>query len=408
MTARPTPTLYHKPKLPLAEPLRGRETGTFTYSSIVERLPEIARRNIAENEYTPAGRAAIEQLIREIPDAPLRPLQDSHAPDTADWQEYLARYPGQNWLDVPWFLAEEYFYRRILEATGYFEPGEGYLRDPFAYQKEQALLTSQGAIEALPAVSDFSEAALAGLLHMSLWANQADLSLWPVGGEERPGHAEAEQARAHLLADETEKVLAHLRGRQGVRLDFLIDNAGFEFVCDLRLADFLLESGTAGVVYLHLKSHPTFVSDAIVENVGQTVDFLAASGQAAVRALGERLRMYVAAGRLRPVHHLFWTSPLPGWEMPEVLRRELTPSHLIISKGDANYRRLLGDAHWPFTTPFAKITSYLPVPLLALRTAKSEVVAGLRPGQPEQLFAQEPDWLINGRWGLIQFVDVKN
>jgi hypothetical protein len=90
--------------------------------------------------------------------------------------------------------------------------------------------------------------------------------------------------------------------------------------------------------------------------------------------------------------------------MPESLRQELAPSHLIISKGDANYRRLLGDAHWPFTTPFADITSYLPAPLLALRTAKSEVVAGLRPGQPERLFEVDPNWLINGRWGLIQFV----
>lgn len=423
-----TASLYplNKPKLPLPEPLRGLEVGTFTYFSIVERLPEIARRNIGENAYPPAVRAAIEQLIAEIPDAPLRPLIDRHAPDTADWQGYLARYAGQNWLEVPWFLAEEYFYRRILEATGYFEPGEGYLRDPFAYQKEQALLTSQGALEGMAAVPDYSEATLASLIHLSLWANQADLSLWPVGGEERPGHAEVEEARAHLLVDETEQVLAHLRGRKGLRLDFVIDNAGFEFVCDLRLVDFLLASGTAGVVYLHLKSHPTFVSDAMVVNVGETIDFLAAgegdrtrrhgghgeeeggeielAGQAVVRGLGERLRGYVADGRLRPVDHLFWTSPLPGWEMPASLREALAPSHLIISKGDANYRRLLGDAHWLFTTPFADIVSYMPAPLLALRTAKSEVVAGLRPGQPERLFEQDRDWLVNGRWGVIQFV----
>src|SRR5687767_1919138 len=107
-------------QLPLPEPLRGVETGTFTYFSIVERLPEIARRTVAETSFAPAVRAAIEQLIAEIPNAPLRPLTDHYAPDTADWQGYLARYPGQNWLEVPWFLTEEYFYRRILEATGYF------------------------------------------------------------------------------------------------------------------------------------------------------------------------------------------------------------------------------------------------------------------------------------------------
>src|SRR5688572_18326176 len=112
MTATATP--FNRPKLPIPEPLRGVELGTFTHSSIVERLPEIARRTLAENEFRPAVTAAIEALIAGIPDEPPRPFTDSHAPDTADWQDYLARYPGCNWLEVPWFLAEEYFYRRIL------------------------------------------------------------------------------------------------------------------------------------------------------------------------------------------------------------------------------------------------------------------------------------------------------
>ena len=42
------------PKAPIPEPLRGIETGTFTHSSIVERLPDTGRRILAENDFSPA------------------------------------------------------------------------------------------------------------------------------------------------------------------------------------------------------------------------------------------------------------------------------------------------------------------------------------------------------------------
>jgi hypothetical protein len=80
----------------------------------------------------------------------------------------------------------------------------------------------------------------------------------------------------------------------------------------------------------------------------------------------------------------------------------LAQSSLVISKGDAHYRRLLGDRHWPFETDFRKIMAYYPTPLVALRTLKSELVAGLKTGQAEAVAHQDPEWLLNGRWGMIQ------
>ncbi|UCC50900.1 MAG: DUF89 family protein, partial [Anaerolineaceae bacterium] len=79
-------------------------------------------------------------------------------------------------------------------------------------------------------------------------------------------------------------------------------------------------------------------------------------------------------------------------------------SHLIISKGDANYRRLLGDRHWPYTTSFQAIMAYTPAPLLALRALKAEVAAGLSPEQIARLNKEDEEWMVNGRWGVIQFV----
>jgi hypothetical protein len=93
------------------------------------------------------------------------------------------------------------------------------------------------------------------------------------------------------------------------------------------------------------------------------------------------------------------------WLMPGPLRAELSESEMIISKGDANYRRLLGDRHWPPTTKFADVVGYSPAPLAALRTQKSEVAIGLEPGQAETVAGQDSEWLINGRWGVIQFWD---
>jgi hypothetical protein len=85
------------------------------------------------------------------------------------------------------------------------------------------------------------------------------------------------------------------------------------------------------------------------------------------------------------------------------LVKELSQSSLVISKGDANYRRLLGDLDWPYATPFGDVLMYFPVPILALRTVKAEIACGMQPGQAERVAAKDPDWMIDGRWGMVQF-----
>jgi len=406
------------PPSPRPAPLRAREEGAFTRYSVVTRLPDIARRTIEENAFDAATTARMETLIREIPMARIRPLQSVAAPDAAAWRQYVAPYTDQTWLDVPWFFAETYFYRRILEAVEYFQMDGEHGPDPFAYQKRQGLRSARAGIQQL---SEFLHAALqpgadmddalTQSLAFSLWGNQADLSLWPAADDEGAGKDEttpapardAAQQQAHLLADDRPAALAHLHRYPAPRVDFILDNAGFELVGDLCLVDLLLSGGRVAEVHLHAKIHPTFVSDALIQDVRTTVDSLAGSDVDAVRQVGERLQAHLAAGRLFLHDHPFWTSPLAMWEMPDDLRAQLAPAALLVSKGDANYRRLLGDRHWPFTTPFVEIVNYTPAPLVALRTLKSEVAAGLRPQQLEELEQTDPDWLINGQWGVIQF-----
>jgi hypothetical protein len=47
--------------------------------------------------------------------------------------------------------------------------------------------------------------------------------------------------------------------------------------------------------------------------------------------------------------------------------------------------------------------TYFPAPLLALRVLKAELALGLDAGKVEQLNSEDPEWLVNGNWGVIQF-----
>lgn len=374
-------------------------------------MPNIARRVVEENDFPPAIVSQLQTLVAELPQGSIRPLTDKGAPDSVDWDRYVTPYAGQTWLQAPWFFAETYFYRRILEATGYFEPGPARGVDPFTHQKAEGLAQSWPRIRKLSAQQNealadkgWDQGVFAELLVIDLWGNQADLSVWPAGAEEQPEHTDTEAQQAHLLVNDTAAVFEHLSSLkgQGARVDFIVDNAGFELMGDLWLADYLLSSEAVATVHFHLKSHPTFVSDAMIKDVHEMVATLIRDDDASVQALGQRLQGHLDSSRLELHQHLFWTSPLPLWHMPDDLYETLAQPDLVISKGDANYRRALADSHWAYTTPFAAIMAYFPAAVLFLRTLKSEVMAGLSPGQPERLTRQDLNWLTNGRWGVIQ------
>ena len=390
------------PNLHLPPPMRLPDTH-FTRHTIQHRIPNIIRRVMAENDLPKTAVSQLKALLNEIPEGMIQLLPEHLAPDLTDWQAAIMPYEGQTWLQVPWFFAETYLYRRIMAVVDHFRTGI----DPFQLQKQQSLAASAMQTQAL--ITQLNQmirqgwqlASFRRLLLADLWGNQADMSMWAAGDANRPNYADAAEQVSHLLVDDKTAVQKLLQ-KPVPQIDFIIDNAGFELIGDLCLADYLLASGQAAKVQFHLKLFPTFVSDATMMDVEATVAYLRQNDAAAWQQMGDRLTDYLVSGRLRLFAHPFWTSPHPLWQMPVTLRQKLAAASLIISKGDANYRRALGDAHWPYTTPFADIVSYLPAPALFLRTCKSEVLAGLPGGRAEQLFQLDEAWLINGRWGIIQ------
>lgn len=374
-------------------PLRGSDPGSFAHHTVAVRMPAIGRRVLEENTLAPDTAQAVLALVDELAAGSLRPLDDPGAPDLADWNASVEPHIGQSWLAVPWFLAETYFYRRILAATGYFRPGGG--ADPFARQKRLGLASMEGD----PALAAGRPLALDAALLGALWGNQADMSLWPVGEGGGPGGA-------LLLADATVEAVALIEGLATARgrVDVVLDNAGAELVHDLLLVDALLTRGLR--VALHAKAHPTFVSDATEPDVLHTVAWLAARAGPAADA-GAALRAALADGRLALRSDWYWTSPLAGWELPAHLAAALAQAGLLISKGDANYRRWLGDRHWPHTTPLSAVLAYAPTATLLLRTCKSEIAVGLDPARIAAAEAQDPQWRTSGRWGLVQLAQGK-
>jgi hypothetical protein len=426
----------------IPEPLRAAEDPSFTNYSVVVRLPDIARRTLAENPFPAGAVAQIEALITEIPHGKVRSLAlfpvsgDSGCSEEVldAWEAWVRPYLGMNWLEIPWFFAEEYFYIRMLEASGYFSAGDWHKRDPYARQKRLGLQSTRASLN--PLAEDIQAAlerpaetyrdTLARLLLVDLWGNQNDLSMWPVqhnggattggsagggssagdGKSATSGNAASADADSHTLVNDLPALLAYLDtlAPADTRVDLLLDNAGYELVADLALADFLLHARQAAQVTLHAKCYPVFVSDALGKDIHDTLDYLVFEGHPATQAMGVRLRMALIDGRLRLRHHPFWTSPLAAWEMPADLQAEMAASNLLIAKGDANYRRLLGDRHWPTDIAFASLVDYLPCGVLALRTLKSEIAVGI---DPARIPTSDPEWMINGRWGLVQFAPPK-
>jgi uncharacterized protein with ATP-grasp and redox domains len=406
---------YKLPNAPLPEPLSGSEKGTFAHFTITKRFPKIIREILLDNRFPASIRKNLEDLQGEIPATPLKPVENTIAPDVQDWQDYLSPYSGNNWLQVPWFLAEMYFYRRILDAIEYYLPGDFQGYDLFLNQKQRILNSASSSISALGELLQGStprqmtnekdqRADFHQLLVLNVWGNQADLSMWSAS-ENRPDHQRAADQRSHLLVDDADilfdKIAAHSHKLN--RVDFILDNFGPELVNDIGVADYLLSTNLTSSVRFHAKPHPHFVSDAMIKDIHLTIDYLAEQKNKSIQDLAERIKDHIRDGRLEIKDDYFWTSPLLFWEMPKYIREELSESDLVISKGDANYRRLTGDLNWPPTTAFDQVVGYFPVPLLALRVLKAELALGLTPEQVENLDHQGINWKINGNWAVIQF-----
>jgi hypothetical protein len=367
------------------------DSNAFAHDTMSRRIPSILDETLVLNpDYAPSIVAAVRRLRDEVlADVPIRMFAPP-APDYALWAEMLAEHANETWQNGVWFFAEPYVYRLLLEATRWFATG----RDPFAPKKAEEFASDalwQTLDEALGTQSLPIDERLAALLEFDLWGNRIDLSHAVAAA-----HG-AKASEGDLLVDDTARAIARLHDAAGV-VHIVCDNCGTELTMDCALVDALLAAGHE--VWMHVKIHPFFVSDTLVGDVHHLWRLFSARGGDAAR-LGERLCGAFEAERLRLLPDFFWCSARFLWEMPTYLHQTFRGAALVILKGDLNFRRSVGDAIWQPDTPFADVVSYFPAPLLALRALKSDPVVGLPHGVAEALHAEDPNWRVNGKRGMI-------
>lgn len=427
-----------KPKLPLPPPLLSLTPGTWAHDTMSRRIDqEILQRTFEENKdeflserFTKAY-ANFQKLRSDLQNAQstyiraLEPLDEHMSSDPLrvqeykEWQDILQPHieKQSTWLSTPWMIAEFYLYRRLMEALEYFNPSAPTFRyDPFAKQKHRGLVSSVATAEPiLKQISGLENSSIedgfALASAFALWGNKMDLSIWPADGN--VDHAVFEKVLAsandNLLHDDTARLVTYgveLKERGGGNIDIIVDNAGFELIMDLALADYLIASGVAKCVTFQLKAHPTFVSDAMEKDLREHIEYYAnLQDFINSKAAGDRWLGYLKSGQWVCHEDNFWVQPPPMWEMPNSLRNDLkNRCDLAFVKGDANYRRLLGDLEWDYSSPFEDVVGhYFPCPVCALRTLKAEVGCGMAEEKWKQAEMLDNQWMVNGRFGVVQF-----
>ncbi|XP_068925771.1 damage-control phosphatase ARMT1-like isoform X1 [Petaurus breviceps papuanus] len=429
--------------------MSAKEEGSFANFTMKNRAPQILKKIITalqqhKNEFfeklgevgTEAEKkfiSLLSKLLNELQtDEPLLPLTDNCV-DTDIWNQCLEyhysllneNYNKISWFQSPWLYVECYMYRRVYEALMLSSPTSDL--DVFKESKEQNFLESKEAVmslcsylQGLNSIENLDENRLKDeffkLLQVSLWGNKCDLSL--SGGQSSSQKCSPlialEELKPFILVNDVEHLWSLLRNRKKMRqkfpttrVDFVLDNAGFELVTDLVLADFLLASKLATEIHFHGKSIPWYVSDTNKNDMNWVLEELKASNIKCMFECGSNWELYFKKHTWIYQDHMFWTLPYEycamSWVAPD-LYAELQKSNLVLFKGDLNYRKLVADRKWGFTVPFHQaLNGFHPAPLCSIRTVKAEVQVGLAPGQGEQIAVTDPQWMTIGKYGIFQF-----
>ncbi|WVO22832.1 uncharacterized protein IAS62_004175 [Cryptococcus decagattii] len=471
----PLPQLF---KLPY-DRVSPKDKESFAYTTLVKRWPVVltnvisavsnANHEISMSSSADKDAKVVEgkKIISQISEmkyemghnALLSPIEDDGEINVDCYNEELASYPEEDrkWSNMNWLFAECYVYRRLRSYFALTQYWKSY--DPFFDQKAETYRSSSGAILHLAKAinsavaekheldKDFEkpgsalEIAFMEMIQADLWGNATDLSLLidlkyedlqklqAVGAE-----AQAEQAK-FILRNDLSKSWEHIKGLKNGRIDFVMDNAGFELFTDFILADFLIScTPFVGTVVFHPKAIPWFVSDVVPYDFAWAIDSLLDTAffsqhasqpltdedTASLTSLGKRWKAHLEAGRFKlsvpldtplgkaPAVGGFWSTQYAYQDMPAMapdVLAELQKSDLVIFKGDLNYRKLVGDAWWPTTTSFDEAIGPLAgqITLLSLRTNKADTIAGLDEGVAERVDKEASDWRVSGKYAVVIF-----
>jgi len=439
---------------------RGYHEYSFAHATMGVRLPTILGKAI-EDVYRTVNEQSDEEKITDLLDcihrmddlmkdlsanSKLRPILDDGEGDVALWNKEIAKYfRGKDFMSAPWLFAEAYKYRRLHECFSMSKHWKDY--DVFFRQKCDTFARSGTAVFELstrfaepfkyPEGADEQtrenarKLLFAELTQVCLWGNSTDLSLLINMTEEdiknlqSTGGDHLADTEKNILGNHLDRLWNMMKNMKGGRLDFVLDNAGFELYCDCVYADWLIQSGIANKIVFHGKRFAWFVSDVtrkdwdwllnscVYGHLFNADKAVSDTDIASLKKMGMRWKQYEKEGKWEYAQHPFWCTGYTFWDLKSEapdLFLNLADSDLVYFKGDLNHRKLTYDCHAPPTTPFDIAIGPLASeggapPVCSLRTVKSDVVVGLKGEDAERLDKEEPGWKISGKYAVILLSD---
>ncbi|CDK25547.1 unnamed protein product [Kuraishia capsulata CBS 1993] len=437
---------------------------SFAFSTAHARWPKIVKGTIAdvlleiESQHNKDAEVVsqaksilqlLEGLLHDITnDGPIEPFT-AILPGLDSYNEVIGSWDSpKTWLTGPWLFTECYMYRKI---DSFFKSNSKFQEyDVFNRPKRETFKSSTLGIYELilryhqlhdqivaKGAQNLDQESLKLLFEefvdVSLWGNATDLSLLANATLDDIKAVQGKEARAksakNILANDLDQAWSQLLSvpLEKRRVDFVLDNAGFELFTDLVLSLFLLDSQLTSQVVFHCKTRPWMVSDTMIKDYHILIDDLQnpelfPDHLDEVKFFVAQLEKYRESGKFKLVDSEFWTvgldyqslSPKDTKHYGAQAFELVKDSSLLIFKGDLNYRKLTGDRKWPRSTPFTTAIENLAksgLKIFALRTCKADVCAGLAPGKDEELSefwrSQGNEigelWCSSGKWAVISF-----
>ncbi|OBZ89445.1 hypothetical protein A0J61_02505 [Choanephora cucurbitarum] len=424
---------------------------SFAYDTTVRRWPIIIDSAITDVKTTSGESkqerveeseniiSALEEIKQEIAkNTPLRLIKDKRH-DAEKWNQDLTKYfPEATWFSGTWLFNECYLYRRIAEIFNNSKHWVDY--DCFERQKNDTFKGSYNAVFDLarkmpelikPMSEEKQEIIYDELIQICLWGNATDLSLLTNMSQEDIHRLQAveqdrlAERRKFILADDTEKLWQKIKTLDNDRVDFVLDNSGFEVYVDMIFADWLLQTKKAGKVVFNCKTIPWFVSDVMPKDMPLMFDHCldrdffphredrSEEDFQALEVMVKRWKDYVATGQLEIRSDDFWCTGHAYWYMesvaPELFQDLATQSKLVIFKGDLNFRKLVFDCDWPVTTPFREAIGPSMAKnftnIVSLRTNKADPIVGLTEETKKEIEskASRDEWRFSGKYAVVVY-----
>jgi hypothetical protein len=113
--------------------------GTFANDTFSFRLPKLIRQTVTKNEANLTSKQVdqLEKLAKSLEsnehllalevEDPNHPVAQRH--DTKKWIELWEENKHLTWQNAPWFYAEIYMFRLVLQRSGFYDTG----LDPYHY-----------------------------------------------------------------------------------------------------------------------------------------------------------------------------------------------------------------------------------------------------------------------------------